>query len=144
MSHWNALSSDEIIAEWKEFRAGIDPNVALAEIADYFFDVPIGTRCIDYYSPDTWLSPWDILYFKVFCRSNVTLLMYYTLMFADVPEYEAELMLIDDFADVYLVLLINKSYVLNFELGRVSSLVDIAGDIKILEVFDNTQLKRYE
>lgn len=144
MSHWNKLSSDDIIREWKKFREELSCETAIEDIATHFFDVPLGARCVDYYSPDSWLSPWDVLYHKAFCRSNTALLMYYTLVFAGFSAYSPELVLINDFADTYLILLINKQYILNYDLGKVSLLKEVAQDIKILEVFDNERINQYE
>lgn len=144
MSHWNTLSSDEIIAEWKDFREQLSSDTVIEEMAIYFFDVPHGPRCVDYYSPVTWLSPWEILYHKAFCRSNTALLMYYTLVFAEFPDHEVELVLINDFMDTYLALLINNQYILNYELGKVSLFAEVEQDINIIEVFDNERVNQYE
>lgn len=144
MSHWNTLSSDDILREWKEFRKGLCRETAIEDIATHFCDVPLGARCIDYYSPETWLSPWEILYHRAFCRSNTALLMYYTLRFVEFSNYAAELALINDSVDIYLVLLINKQYILNYDLGKVAPFPEVAQTIKIIEIFDNQRIKQYE
>lgn len=144
MSRWNTLSSTEALAEWKSFRKNLNGNTALEDVATHFFDVPLGARCVDYYTPENWLSPWEILSFKAYCRSNVTLLMYYSIVLSELPGYAAEVALIDDFADIFLVLIINKKHVLNFELGKVTDLCEVMADVKIIEIFDSKRIKYYE
>ena len=61
MKNWNNLQHTARMLEWGDFRSDISGNELLTQIeaiADYFKDVPIAARQLDYYTPETWPSPW--------------------------------------------------------------------------------------
>ena len=55
MSEWNNSSAEERLEKWREFRESLEDlseEDLLNTVADFFAAVPIGARCIDFYTPD--------------------------------------------------------------------------------------------
>jgi hypothetical protein len=128
--------------EWGDFRSDISGNELLTQIeaiADYFKDVPIAARQLDYYTPETWPSPWEILHYGQMCPSSVSLLMAYTLLLNGQEDFK--LLLIDDNTDYYLVPLVEGRYILNYILGEVVDLDTIRNDIKVKHTYNPSDLK---
>jgi hypothetical protein len=103
--------------------------------------MPIGSRSLDYYIPNTWPSPWEILFRGTFCHSSISLLIYYTLVMID-QDFDVELLLIDDGDDRYLLPLIDKKYILNYELGSVSTLSELEKCFTVVDKYDSTKIKQ--
>ena len=82
MSAWNNSTPEERIANWRELRehiSDLSEEEQINSIAEFFARVPIGARCIDFYTPDSWPTPWELLYHNLFCASTISLLIYHTL-----------------------------------------------------------------
>ena len=128
--------------EWGEFRSNIvndELDKKLDLIADYFKDVPIAARQLDYYTPESWPSPWEILHSGQMCASSVSLLMAYTLFLSGHTDFK--LLLIDDNTDYYLVPYVRNQYILNYYLGEVVDLDSIRNDIKVKHTYNPSDLK---
>lgn len=142
MSEWNCSTPEERIAKWKEFRdtlTTVDETELLNKTAYFFATMPVGSRCIDFYTPSTWPTPWEILYEKLFCANSVSLLIYYTLSLT-LDEDRVEIILIEDDKDRFLVPLIDKTYILNYVLGEISSIEDFP-KIQVIESFCNEEIR---
>lgn len=137
MSDWNNSTAEERMERWKKFREHASDLVIeeeqLKSIAKFFADVPIGTRCIDYYTPDSWPTPWELLYHKLFCPSSISLLIYHTLSIT-LGEDRVEIILIDTGEDRFLVPIVDKKYIFNYELGKVNNIKDCK-DLRIIDDF---------
>jgi len=123
MSTWNDFTSDERIGRWTNLRSEItslEQDQQLTAIAEFFSSVPISSRTIDFYTPETWPTPWETLYHNELCQSSVSLIMYHTLMLLD-KECDVEIILINDGTDRYLLPIINNQYILNYEFGQISN-----------------------
>jgi hypothetical protein len=103
--------------------------------------MPYGAKTMNYYTPETWPSPWEILYHGSFCKNSISLLMFYTFTLLH-PEYVVELWIINDNQDEYLVPVIDKRYVLNYQPGAVNNYSDIVKEFNVIKVFDSTQVKK--
>ena len=142
MKQWNNLTDKERIFNWGEFRDSIKSlsyNNRLIKLAQFFQSVPIASRQIDYYTPEDWPNPWELLHYGQSCPSSISLLMAYTLKL--IGEEDFKLLLIDDSTDLYLVPLVNNTHILNYILGEVSLLNTIEKDIDIKHVYNATDLK---
>ena len=138
---WNYLSGNVRLQLWKKLRGDIQSLLIqeqLAAIAKFCANIPFGTRTLDYYSPKTWLSPWEILYYGKFCTSSISLLMYDT--FSMVSTEKIDLILVED-VDIYLLPIINNHFILNYELGSVNTSPDICDKFKILQTFQQDQIR---
>ena len=79
---------------WRLFRKGIankDVEHALEECIKWWRSVPIGVRSIDPYTPDTWPTAWELLYYNDFCEHSRGVGMYYTLWYAGIKDIEMQL-----------------------------------------------------
>jgi hypothetical protein len=143
---WNNITNDERLRLWKSLRkdiADLSLEQQLDSIAKFSSKIPFGARSIDYYTPTCWPTPWEILYHGTFCTSSIGLLIFYTTRLVS-PNSTAELLLIDDASDVYLVPIINDQYVLNFEFGEVSSYPAVKNRFKVLQKFSSNQIKEIQ
>lgn len=142
--NWNNIPSDERLHLWKKLRNDISDRSLVEQmtgIAEFFADVPFGARTLDYYSPEEWPTPWEILFHGTFCKSSISLLMFYTftLLYTDKT---AELHLIDDGQDVYLLPVIDCQFVLNYHLGMISNYSNISGEFEDKQIFAQQQIKK--
>jgi len=142
MSEWLNLSSEQKYLNWKLLRDKIKEPILVEEkldiIADFFFSVPIGKRCIDFYSPKDWPTPWEILHNNSYCKNTISVLIYYTVKFI---EEDVNLMVIDDGDDRYLVVRVKGDLILNYELGKVAKYIAIKDYIKIIDVISAMDIK---
>lgn len=138
MSHWNSSTPEQRIDDWAKFReelSSLDFQQQLVRVAEYFSDVPLGSRVIDYYTPSSWPSPWEILHHGLYCRSTTGILMYDTLKIVN-RDAPIDICRIDDQGDIYLAPATNYGVILNLLLGEISNL-DSHSDVKIIENFHN-------
>lgn len=142
MSEWNCSTPEERLSKWKNFRDGIsevEEEELLNNVAQFFADMPVGSRYIDYYTPASWPTPWEILYDKLFCANTVSLLIYYTLLLK-LNEDRIEMILIEDDKDRFLVPLVDKKYILNYVLGEISSIEEFP-QVQVIEFFRNEEIR---
>lgn len=141
--NWTSIPNDERLRLWKDLRNEIKPKVleqALSDVANFFAKMPFGTRTIDYYTPDSWPTPWEILYHGMFCTSSISVLMFYTIA-TSFPGIDIRMELIEDSFDVYLIPVVNNQFVLNYELGKISTYSEICNNFRVLQVFDSHQIR---
>lgn len=134
---WNNIDPDQRLSQWSQFRKELidtDLHSKLKSVAKYWADAPFGARTLDFYTPDTWSDPWEILYHGSFCQNSISLLIYYTLLLSSNDAYTVDIYLIDDGNDRYLVPVVDKKYVLNYELGNIVELSEIK--VNIIDTFD--------
>jgi hypothetical protein len=144
MSWWNSSTSEQRIDSWAEFREQISNDcfdTQLKRVAEYFAEVPLGGRVIDYYTPSSWPSPWEILHHGIYCRSTTGILMYDTLKILN-KDAPIDICRIDDQGDVYLAPVTNYGVIINLILGEISNL-DTYSDVKIIENFHGTLTRQY-
>lgn len=140
---WNTIPNDERLRLWKKLRDDIctQPlDLQLHAVAKFCANMPIGSRTIDYYSPQDWPTPWEILFHGMFCTSSISLLIFYTLLLVD-NTLDIELYLVEDPDGIYLLPIIEGQFVLNFQLGSVNNYSEICNDFKIVTIYTKTQIK---
>jgi len=99
-----------------------------------------GARTLDYYSPENWPTPWEILFHGSFCTSSISLLMFYTLELMDTT-LKIELYLVEDADGIFLLPIIDDQFVLNYELGAVNNYLEIESEFKVLQKYTKEQVK---
>jgi len=142
LKQWNNLTKTERIFKWGEFRDTLPDltfNEKLIKLAQFFQSVPIASRQIDYYTSESWPTPWEILHYGQCCPSSISLLMAYTMKL--VGEEDFKILLIDDSSDLYLVPYIQNRYILNYILGEVSMFSTIENDIEVKHIYKASDLK---
>lgn len=140
---WATIPNDERLRLWKVLRdesKGLSAEIQAEGIAKFCSHMPIGSRSIDYYSPEDWPTPWEILYHGSFCTSSISLLIFYTFVLINDTD-KIELYLVEDSDDIYLLPVINDLLVLNYELSKVSKLAEIKDHFKILKIFTKDKIK---
>jgi len=141
---WNIVYDEERLLLWKKLREEIKElkiEEQLAAVAKFCATIPFGSRTLDYYSPQDWPTPWEILFHGSFCTSSISLLMYYTLVMAS-EDIDIELYIVEDDRGIYLLPVIANQYVLNYELGAVNNYPEIEPDIKVLQKYTKEQIKK--
>jgi len=141
MSDWNCSTAEERILLWRNLRNQLrdcNEEELLNKTAELFAAVPVSIRCIDFYTPESWPTPWEILYHKLFCANSVSLLIYYTLSLT-MDENRVSIVLIEDDRDRFLVPIIDKKYILNYVLGEISTFDDFP-QIRIIDSFEDEDI----
>jgi hypothetical protein len=140
---WNTIPNEERLRLWKNLRDEIKEfplDKKLEAVAKFCSTIPFGSRSLDYYSPDDWPTPWEILFYGSFCTSSISLLMFYTLVILPIEE-NIELYLVEDDDGPYLLPVIDDQFVLNYELGRVNRYPDIQDGFKVLKKITKQEVK---
>lgn len=138
---WNSGTDQAILAHWRQLRTDIcnaDTEQKISAVAEFIASIPYGTRTLDYYSPDTWPTPWEILAYRQFCASSISLLAYHTLDMVSTAELALDL--IDDGDDVFLVPVVDAA-VLNFYPGEAVSIGDLPETTKHLRRYTSADIK---
>lgn len=140
---WNTIPNDERLHLWKQLRNDIinlPLDIQMSEIAKFCSKMPFGSRTLDYYSPENWPTPWEILFHGSFCTSSISLLMFYTLELID-PNLKIELFLVEDTDGMFLLPIIDDQFVMNFELGAVNNYLEIQNEFNVLQKYSKEQIK---
>ena len=138
---WNTATDLEIITNSKHLRTNIsclDIDSQIAQTIKFISSIPYGSRTIDYYTPDSWPTPWEILAHRQFCTSSISLLAYYTITM--VSDADISLHLVDDGDDVYLLPEINNKF-LNYYPNDLVNRAELAEEIEILKTYTRDSLK---
>ena len=139
--NWNNIPNNERLHLWKKFRTdlvGLDLDKQMAAVAEFFARVPYAARTLDYYTPSEWPTPWEILFHGSFCTSSISLLMFYTFELSH-TDHLVELYLVED-DSIYLIPVIDKKFVLNYELGTVNNYSEVEEDFTVLQIY-RTEIK---
>lgn len=141
--HWNQTNNTQRLENWKEFRTKITElaeDSALEELAKFAAVIPFGSRTLDYYDPISWPTPWEILYANSQCTSSISLLIYYTALLSK-PLIDANLVLVNDHRDQYLLLQVNGDKILNFYPNEVSPIEDLNGQFEVIRTYTKQEVK---
>ena len=144
MSEWNNSSAEERIEKWREFREslnGLNDEELLNNVAQFFATVPLGARCIDFYTPESWPTPWELLYHKLYCSSSISLLIYHTLCIA-LGKDRVQIVLADTGTDRLLMPIVDKKYIFNYELGKVNKIKDHS--IEVIDDFADAIIEQVQ
>ena len=141
---WDKLSNEERLHLWRQLRADIK-SLALTEqlskLAEFCATMPAGRRTLDYYNPVSWPTPWEIVFHAEFCKSSVSLLLFYTLAILYGKEYNIELWVVKDNNGDYLLPVIDNQFILNYEAGKVSNHSDVSDYFIVMQKFSKDQIK---
>jgi len=136
-------SNDEHLRRWKNLREDIVSlpiDEQLIEIAKFCATIPNGARSVDYYNPTDWPTPWEIFFHGAFCRSSISLIIFYTLMLLNTKE-NVELWIVKDNERDYLLPVINNEFILNYEHGKVSKYSEVCDYFIIMQKIMHNQIK---
>ena len=134
----------ERVDAWRTFRETLKDTDSLAILnntAAFWADAPLGARSLDFYTPQDWPDPWEILHNGSFCQNSITLLIYYTLSLSD-ADLDLKIVLVDDTNDRYLILQVDGTYILNYELGITCKWKECQDNLKVIDIYDETDIKQ--
>jgi len=141
---WNSISGEERLRLWKKLRNDIVSlpfEDQLAEVSKFCATMPHGSRSIDYYSPEGWPTPWEIMFHGQFCVSSISLIIFHTLTMLNNEGHTIELHLVKDNSRDYLLVVVDSQYVLNYEKNVVSKHSEIKDYFIVMQVFSEEQVK---
>ena len=144
MSEWNNSSAEERIEKWRDFRESLDglpEEELLNNVAQFFADVPVGARSLDFYTPESWPTPWELLYHQLYCASSISLLIYHTLCIA-LGRDRVQIVLADTGTDLLLLPIVDKKYIFNYELGKVNNTSDHS--LTIIDDFADSNIEQIQ
>lgn len=138
-------SNREMMKYWHQFRDSLshesEIDITLTKVCQFWAKAPISTRKIDYFTPEMWPTPWELIHSGEYCRSSIALGMESTLMLFKGSPFTAdrvELALIDDdHVDMYLIVIVDGHKVLNYSIGEVVTL-DQMKNTTVLDRFKTT------
>lgn len=138
MKDFNNLTTDLRLENWRNHRLLLDSasDTYIKDILSYWMETPYGSRTIDFYTPNTWPTPWDILYGKSLCKNTISLMIYYTIKMTS--SINVRLAIIDDANDRYIVPLLDNNVILNYYMGSEADLENL--DIKLIDIFSDTEI----
>ncbi len=74
-------TSADRLAVWREFRRSVkNNNRTLENVIEAFSHINVERRCFDYYTPEYWPTPFEIVSEFYFCQSGITLVLASTLI----------------------------------------------------------------
>jgi len=141
---WNTLSNEERLHLWRQLRNDIKSLTLedqLEKVAEFCSAMPIGRRTLDYYNPADWPTPWEILFHAEFCKSSVSLIVFYTLSILNNGVQNIELWVVKDNNGDYLLPVIDSQIILNYEAGKVSKYSNICDYFIVMQKFSKEQIK---
>jgi len=121
------LTPQERLKEWRKWRKQVesqDDEDCLQSIVDWWKFTPIGSRAIDPYESTEWPNPWELIHTGNFDENAIALGMAYTLHLMDWP---CEVVLLQDMKKQFigLVVLVDNTYIMNYNYGTVDKLRDL-------------------
>ena len=137
------MADNEKLHAWKKLRNNIELmnlEEKLNYVSDFFSNFPMGARSVDYYAPLSWPSPWEIIFYGSFCKSSISILIFYTLCMSDNSIY-AELRLVHDGSQIYLIPVINNTFVLNYKSGMVNKCHEVESEILTISIYKKEDIK---
>jgi len=73
-------TSQDRLQSWRELRQ--QQNISIEYLIQQFSQIPVQSRYIDFYTPDSWPSVFDVVSEGMFCQSGITLVLASTMYYA--------------------------------------------------------------
>lgn len=118
------LRTEDRLSHWKEFRKSL-PSMneiqQLTAVAEYWSKAPLVSIAYDISNALSWTTPWEMISINRWCRNSIAIGMENTLRLSGFSADRMSLRLIidRDIQDVLLILVIDETWVLNYDWGRV-------------------------
>src|SRR5580692_3290076 len=112
------LEPTQRILKWREFRKtlknNIDEKEQLELVAEFWSHALLQTYSIDYDNPNTWPSPWELIYEGGLCQTAIAYLMVQTLILSGWNNKRIELYFLKNEKEQIMAVVIDNKYILNF------------------------------
>jgi len=136
------LTPKNRLENWKSLR-GLLPTLSeqeqLKKVACYWAQAPLSKFAYDPERPDTWPTPWEMIYEGDWCKMSVAIGMEFTLRLSGWAPDRLNLVLIKDYdrSDLFFILKIDDKFVLNYDYEKVSEYPDTNHEVITTIGFDN-------
>lgn len=136
------MKPDDRLKDWRAFRyslIGLEIEEQLAKVVEYWSVVPIVTFFLDFDNPESWPTPWELIYKGIFCPSGIAYLMLKSLELVKDSEWsdnDLKLFLIKDLdkQETFLILVVQDKYALNYNHNKVDSWERIKKGCKLIKI----------
>ena len=112
----------------------------LQAVVDFWKMAPMSSMHTDIYDAKTWAQPWDFIWEGVYDENNVALGMAYTLQLESYAQCEILLVQNTKKSYINLIVLVDKTHILNYNYGIVNSMDEMDNDTTILEKIQVSEL----
>tara|TARA_R110002050_G_scaffold266391_1_gene407724 strand:+ start:531 stop:890 length:360 start_codon:yes stop_codon:yes gene_type:complete len=112
----------------------------LQAVVDFWKMAPMSSMHTDIYDTSTWLAPWDFIWEGRYDENSVALGMAYSLQLES--NAECEILLVQNTKESYinLIVLVDKTHILNYNYGIVNSVDQLDKNTTILEKIQVSEL----
>jgi hypothetical protein len=112
----------------------------LQAVVDFWKMAPMSSMHTDIYDASTWLSPWDFIWTGRYDESSVALGMAYSLQLES--HAQCEILLVQNTKESYinLIVLVDKTHILNYNYGIVNSVDQLDKNTTILKKIQVSEL----
>ena len=143
MNEFWQCSPKQRLVMWRQFRkslADMEYLERLQAVVDFWKMAPMSSMHTDIYDATKWAEPWDFIWEGVYDENNVALGMAYTLQLESYAQCEILLVQNTKKSYINLIVLVDKTHILNYNYGIVNSLEDLDNDTTILEKIQVSEL----
>lgn len=129
---------EERLKDWRNLKLSLQDltlEEQLDKVNEFWHNVPMSSRVLDFYDKKTWMTPWEYMYEPQWCRNILSLMYYHTLKQIQNFSADLKLHLVIDANDRYLILVVDNKYVLNYKKEIKSDWDNIQNDIVTIETF---------
>lgn len=130
------LNPRERLADWKTLRESLKTlplDEQLARVAHYWGQAPLDRFAYDADDATSWPTMWEMIAENRWCRNSVAIGMEQTLRLSGIDASRLKLSYIKDYdlSDMVLVLIVDETYVLNYEHATVNPIPETRRDVLI-------------
>ena len=123
------LSPDDRLREWRSFRkqvSALGTEQQLESVIAWWKMAPIGTRVIDIYNSNDWPDPWELIHKGEFDENAIALGMAYSIQLLG------------------LIVLVDKSYILNYTYGIIEDATKVLDNSEIVQSWNVEDLIKHK
>lgn len=122
------FGSDNLIKHWRSIRSQLTLDKTdlqqLEIVVEFWSKTPLSSPFLNWDSTESWVGPWEFMSEMNFDESSIAIGMEYTLLLGNDSRWtsdrlELQLILSADKSKQLLVLIVDNTYVLNFNYGNV-------------------------
>jgi hypothetical protein len=143
MNEFWQCSPKQRLSLWRQFRktlTSMEYIERLQAVVDFWKMAPMSSMHTDIYDASTWLAPWDFIWEGRYDENSVALGMAYSLQLES--NTECEILLVQNTKESYinLIVLVDKTHILNYNYGIVNDMSELDNDTTILKKIKVSEL----
>lgn len=142
------LSPDKRLLFWRDFRQSLNQHtddLEILNLVNSFWQKWATVKItLDWDDPQQWPTAWELIHSGDLCKSSLAYMMHETLFLSDEDRWSLDrlrLMLIkdNDHEDMYMVLLVDNKFLLNYSLDQVINIDDQLVDYNIMQEYKKAE-----